>query len=377
MCGLCHTEVDPHGIYRDDRYLAGGMRVGAYPQGIFISRNLTPDNETGLGQWSLQQIADAIRLGQAKSRTLNFWGMPWMYLHALSDADALAIAGYLKSLDPVRNAVPEPLHYGVMETIVGKLRAGKLPAAPPRVLTYKVGSYANPCGIPPGTIERALVTAQWLVLGVGLVAFVFAGPRGARFPHTALGWIATLLGSLAAVVLFALGWFLYGTPALALLPPDRVADGAAGSIPRPEVTKLAPRRGALVERGRYLFSVASCAYCHGNDGSGGAKLSGGAGTIFTPNISPHPEAGIGAWSDEQIARAIRSGVSRNGRPLYWQGMPWDHFSNWDEEDIRSLVAYLRELPPVAGKVPPYRPPAPDDCKEYTFWVAPNREPGCR
>ena len=57
-------------------------------------------------------------------------------------------------------------------------------------------------------------------------------------------------------------------------------------------------------------------------------------------------------------------------------MPWDHFSNWDEEDVRSLVAYLRLLPPVNEKVPPYRPPAPDDCKEYTFWTHKTKEPGC-
>ncbi len=377
MCGLCHTEVNPRGIYREDHYLAGGMRVGAYPQGIFISRNLTPDDATGLGQWTPQEIANAIRLGRAKGRTLNFWGMPWMYLHALTDADALAIARYLKTLPAVRNAVPEPLQYGVIETIYGKLRAGKMPVAPPRVLTYREGSYANPRGIAPGTVEAWLAGAQWLVLGLGLIAFVFARPRGSRLPRSVLGWSGTILGTVALVVLFAAGWFVYRTPALAFLPPDRIAEGAAGSIPRPDLSKLDPQRAALVARGRYLFNVASCAYCHGNDGSGGAKLSGGLGTIFTPNISSHPEAGIGAWSDAQIERAIRSGVSRNGRPLYWQGMPWDHFSNWDDEDVRSLVTYLRMLPPVAEKVPPYRPPAPDDCKVYTFWITPNRQPGCR
>jgi len=133
----------------------------------------------------------------------------------------------------------------------------------------------------------------------------------------------------------------------------------------------------MVQRGQYLFTVASCAYCHQNDGSGGFKVSGRNGSIVTPNISTDKEAGIGAWSDDEIARAIRSGVSRSGRPLYWQGMPWDHFSNWDEEDIRSLVAYLREMPPVAEKVPPYRPPAADDCEEYTFWTHKTNEPGCK
>jgi hypothetical protein len=50
--------------------------------------------------------------------------------------------------------------------------------------------------------------------------------------------------------------------------------------------------------------------------------------------------------------------------------------NWDEEDIRSIVAYLRLMPPVADKVPANRPPAADDCKVYTFFVHKTREPGC-
>ena len=89
------------------------------------------------------------------------------------------------------------------------------------------------------------------------------------------------------------------------------------------------------------------------------------------------DAGLGAWSDAEIARAIRSGVSRDGRLLYWQGMPWDHFSNLDEEDVASVIAFLRLLPPIARKTPGYRSPAPDDCPIYTFWTVPDQAPGCR
>jgi len=377
MCGLCHTEVSPRGVYREDQYLAGGMRVGAFPQGIFVSRNLTPDPDTGLGRWSEQQIVDALRDGRAPDRTLNFWGMPWMYLHALADDDARAIARYLKTLPPVRKEIPHALGYGVVETLWTKLRGGDVLIARPPVLTYAPGSFAHTTGLSPDRVQGALVGAQWLVLALGIVAFALAAPRGQRLPKSWLGW----LGTAAAIVLLPVaalaGWAVYKTPALGFLPPERIAQGASGSIPTPDVSALPPQRAALVQRGRYLFSVASCAYCHTNDGAGGAKLSGGLGTIYTPNISSDAKAGLGAWSDEQIARAIRSGVSRNGRPLYWQGMPWDHFSNWDEEDIRAIVAYLRMLPAVSEPVPTYRPPAADDCKEYTFWTSRNTEPGCR
>jgi hypothetical protein len=58
-------------------------------------------------------------------------------------------------------------------------------------------------------------------------------------------------------------------------------------------------------------------------------------------------------------------------------MIWDHASNWDEEDIRSIVAYLGRIPPVHHEIPSARPPSPDDCEIYTFWVSTSNVPGCK
>ena len=377
MCGLCHTEVDSGGVYRDDRYLAGGMRVGALPQGVFICRNRTSDPETGLGRASADEIADAIRDGRGLDRrTLNLWGMPWMYLHRFSADDAEAIGSYLKTLAPAHNAIPAPLTYGFVETILRKLIRGGFPAAPPPVLTYSDGSYANQPSPSPDRIQDWLVAGQWAAALVAVAALI-------RLPASRRGWLFAALGAVGAGLAAAAGWFVATTPAISLLPPDQVADGATHSIPTPDVSGLTPEKAAMARRGEYLFAVASCAYCHMNDGSGGFKINGGFGsaggfgTIFTPNISSDRDAGVGAWGDDEIARAIRSSVARDGRPLYWQGMPWDHFSNWDEEDIRSVVAYLRLLPPVAEKVPANEPPSAGDCKVYTFWVHKTREPGCK
>jgi mono/diheme cytochrome c family protein len=85
---------------------------------------------------------------------------------------------------------------------------------------------------------------------------------------------------------------------------------------------------ALVERGRYLFTVASCAFCHNPNGAGGQKISWRPlGTLWSRNLTSDVRTGIGAWTDEQIARAIRSGITPDGRTLHWQGMTWDHASN--------------------------------------------------
>ncbi|WP_202801980.1 c-type cytochrome [Rhodovulum sp. PH10] len=370
MCGLCHTEVSRGGIYRDERYLAGGIRIGAHPQGVFVSRNLTPDPATGLGHWSEDEIARAIRSGRtADGRLLNVWSMPWIFLHNISQPDALAIARYLKTLPPVKNPVPRPLHYGAVETLLGRFVDGDVLLGRPRVITYAAGNYASSGGIDLARVQDSLVAAQAAVIGLWTMLLVMTlpmrpwGPLGRRSLSGLFGCSAVLVA--------------YSTPLLGLFPADMMAAEAMRKLPPVVSGGLTPERVALAERGRYLFASASCAFCHGVDGSGGLKLSGPPGTIYTANITSDRMAGIGGWSDAAIARAIRSGVAKNGQPLYWQAMPWDHFSNFSEEDVRALVAYLRMLPPVAARVPDYRPPSPDDCVVYTAWTRPNTAPGCR
>jgi mono/diheme cytochrome c family protein len=380
MCGLCHTQINRSGIYRGDNfYLAGGMRVVAYPHGVFITRNLTSDNETGVGRWTEAQIINALRNGRAPERLLSLWGMPWFYLHYLSNDDATAIARYLKTLPPVRNRIPPPLHYGVVETVVSKLTR-RLPAANVTVLTYAIGNFGRTDARVPVNFQMALINLQWVVVLAGALLFIFAAPkRGPRFPVTVRGWLTVAVSLFLVLLLGGLGWVLYSLPTLPFIPPGQIANGATAGIPEPGKGSFkTPEQSALVERGRYLFTVASCAFCHSSNGAGGAKVNWKPfGTLWTRNITSDTGTGIGGWSDAQIARAVRSGITADGRTLHWQGMIWDHASNWDEEDIRALVAYLRTLPPVARHVPPVRPPAPDDCTTYTFWVAESSVPGCR
>ncbi len=380
MCGICHTPVDAGGIYNNDQYLAGGQRVRIYPHGIYFSRNLTSDPETGLGSWSEQEIADAFRNGQARGRTLLFFDMPWFYLHKFSDGDALAIAHYLKTvLPPVHNAVPLPLHFGVAETIIGKLERG-LPVAPPATLTYTIGDYAQTgAGLPRDLPQTVLIDLQWLALLAGIVAFIFIAPRERRFPLSWRGWILTILALLGLLVLFLIGWLLNDLPATPLLPPAQIVQAATSGIPAPDPATLnSPEQAALVARGQYLFTTASCALCHTSNGAGGQKNNiQGMGSVWSRNLTSDPVTGLGAWSDAEIARAIRSGVGRSGRTLYWQAMPWDHLSNLDEEDVRAVIAYLRTLPPVNRQIPNVQPPGPNDCPVLTIWIDTDLKPGCQ
>ena len=365
MCGLCHTQINRTGIYRaDDAYLAGGMRVGAYPQGVFVSRNLTSDPLSGIGRWSESQIVTAFRTGRAPTRLLNLWAMPWFWVHYLIDDDATAVARYLKTLTPVRNYVPAPLHYGVAETIAVKLTR-PWPAANPTALTYADGNFASRDGRSRSdSRQEFLVNAQWVVLTLGVLGYVLATPRSQRFPRTARGWAITGGVVLAILLLGTIGWVIAELPTLSFIPPDQIISGATRGVPDPDLASLkTPEARALVQRGRYLYTIASCAFCHNPNGAGGLKISWRAfGTLWTRNITSDKQTGIGLWSDAQIARAIRSGIAADGRVLHWQGMIWDHASNWDEEDVRALVSYLRVLPPIARTIPPARPPAADDCE---------------
>ena len=179
MCGLCHTVIDRTGIYNvDGAFLAGGMRVGYYPHGYSVSRNLTSDLETGLGRRSVPQIVSALRDGQAPDRVLNPFAMPWALFHNFTSEDATAIATFLKTgSQPVHNPVPPKLSYGLVETVVMKLTR-PLPATTPKALTYADGNFAiDAARGSPSWVQTVLVDAQWIILVLALVLLAFAAPN--------------------------------------------------------------------------------------------------------------------------------------------------------------------------------------------------------
>lgn len=108
-CNDCHTPGYFFGKPDMKRYL-GGSEVGFEIPGlgVFHGPNLTPDKETGLGAWTDQQIVVALRTGTRPDGRILAPIMPWRAFASLTDADAKAMAVYLKSLPPVRNKVPGP-----------------------------------------------------------------------------------------------------------------------------------------------------------------------------------------------------------------------------------------------------------------------------
>ncbi len=108
-CGTCHTPGVLLGKPDLTRTLAGSeVGFGIPGVSVFVGGNLTPDKETGLGDWTTEQIVAAITKGVMPDGRKLFPVMPWPDLAHLSSDDAQAIAAYLKSLLPVKNAVPGP-----------------------------------------------------------------------------------------------------------------------------------------------------------------------------------------------------------------------------------------------------------------------------
>ncbi|WP_196260892.1 c-type cytochrome [Pelagibacterium limicola] len=113
------------------------------------------------------------------------------------------------------------------------------------------------------------------------------------------------------------------------------------------------------EHGQYLLRLGGCVACHTDTQNNGAFLAGGApiespfGTFFAPNITPHPQAGIGAWTLEEFSRALSDGVGRQGEHLY-PAFPYDFYTRMSDQDIVDLYAGLMAVPAVQSSNPPHR-----------------------
>ena len=106
---------------------------------------------------------------------------------------------------------------------------------------------------------------------------------------------------------------------------------------------------ALVKRGRVLAAIGNCSDCHtapgGKSFAGGRAVPTPFGAIYSSNITPDPDTGIGRWPEAAFQRAMRSGVDRAGHHLY-PTFPYDHFTNVTGEDDRALYAFLMTRPAV-------------------------------
>jgi mono/diheme cytochrome c family protein len=172
-----------------------------------------------------------------------------------------------------------------------------------------------------------------------------------------LAGIIVVTVAVLLVVAGGFGWLFLHTRG-----PTNFAGGTSVALADyhgPNPTGVPPElaNADLLKRGQYLVRAGDCAACH--NAPGGKPFAGGYafklpfGTIYSSNITPDKETGIGAWSDADFLRALQDGISKSGENLY-PAFPYTSYTLLTDRDILAIKAYLFSLKPVH-----YRPPAND------------------
>jgi mono/diheme cytochrome c family protein len=110
-----------------------------------------------------------------------------------------------------------------------------------------------------------------------------------------------------------------------------------------------------IARGKALVDAADCASCHTADPAkplaGGKRIDTPFGAVFSPNLTPDRDTGLGAWTDDEFYRALHEGVARNGA-RYYPAFPYPNFTKITRDDVLAIRAYLATLTPVRNTPPP-------------------------
>src|SRR3989442_1267600 len=118
-----------------------------------------------------------------------------------------------------------------------------------------------------------------------------------------------------------------------------------------------------LDNGKTMFFAGGCASCHASPNQedrtrlgGGMALKTPFGTFYPPNISPHSNDGIGAWSEANFVTAMAKGTAPDGSH-YYPVFPYTSYQRMRLEDVRDLFAFIKTLPPVAGRTREHDLPA--------------------
>jgi mono/diheme cytochrome c family protein len=164
-----------------------------------------------------------------------------------------------------------------------------------------------------------------------------------------------VIGAVIVGAIVALGavWYVRGPGPLAFTGGKSVAladykDGDPTGVP------AGMRLASLLERGKYLTEAADCVVCHtapgGREYAGGFAFKLPFGTMYSTNITPDKETGIGMYTDQEFLDAMHRGVRRDGARLY-PAMPYTSYTYITDADALAIKAYLFSLAPVRA-VPP-------------------------
>ncbi|MEI8400697.1 MAG: molybdopterin cofactor-binding domain-containing protein, partial [Alcaligenaceae bacterium] len=186
----------------------------------------------------------------------------------------------------------------------------------------------------------------------------------ARWPRPRTWWLR------AAALTAALGTTLLGATWSLLGQRTTLA---------PLAQPLATYSAATLERGRELAALGNCVTCHtsaqGKPNAGGLGIQTPFGTVYSTNLTPDTQTGIGLWSTQAFNRAMREGISRDGHHLY-PAFPYTSFTRINDEDLTALYGWLMSQEPVRQATPATKLAFPFSLRPLmAFWNALYLTPG--
>lgn len=293
---------DPEGTYagHDMAIIGPDFTSFRLPFGVTYSYNLTPDKETGLGNWTEDMFVRALQTGKhlgGEARVI-MPPMPWPFIGALEETDLKAIFAYLQSIPAIKNQVPP--HKVPEDVIVGMTTGHAQQTA--AMKAAKVPRNPIPQPVSTGDAKRDGQIAR------GRTLVTIGGCNDCHTP-----WKAN-----------------------------------ASGVPEPDFSRML---SGQPEGG----SDPASAYT-GHDiaviGPSFTSFAMPFGTVYSRNLTPDPETGLGKWTKAMFVKTLRTGVNNVGaeRGLL-PPMPWPQLAQLSDADLGAIWEYLRIIPSIKNTTP--------------------------
>ena len=345
-CSGCHTPTEDHEKINmgEELPLKGGLNFDL-PIGTLYSKNITPDDETGIGKLPDSVIARSLRYGVARDGRALFDFMPF---HNLSDEDLVAVLSFLRSQAPVKNKVTDN-----QLNFIGKaVKAFLIKPVGPDGEVVKTITPDDETGIgklPDSVIARSL---RYGVARDGRALFDFMPFHNLSDEDlvAVLSFLRSQTPVKNKVTDNQLNFIGKAVKAFLIKPVG--PDGEVVKTITPDTTAT---------YGKYLSHyVTNCRGCHTNRSlmtgeytgpffAGGLKLEADDGSYcITPNLTPDKETGkITGWTEQQFIDRFRL-----KKIIAKSDMPWDQFRKMSDNDLKAIYQYLVSLEPIKNATGP-------------------------
>lgn len=308
LSGHPENGPDPEGTFagKDMAIIGPDFTSFRLPFGVTYSFNLTPDKETGLGNWTEDMFVRALQTGKhlgGEGRVI-MPPMPWPFIGALDVNDLKSIFAYLQTIPAVKNKVPT---HKVPEEVIAGMTAGH---AQQLAAMKTAKAPRHPLPVPASTGDKARDAR----IAQGRTLVTIGGCNDCHTP-----WKPNAAG---------------------VPEPDlsRMLMGHPADAPDPASTPTGHDMAVIGP----TFTAFGMPF----------------GVVYTRNLTPDPETGLGKWTKEQFIKTMRTGINTTGAERgILPPMPWPSLAQLNDADLTAIWEYLRVVPAIKNQPPAPKVPA--------------------